>query len=317
MKKITLYSPGLATYNIGDKIIADSAKKQLKDILDGNFIVELPTHTPHNIRYIRHLKNSTYKFVLGSNLLKSTFFGFKRQWHIAIWKSFFTGPCILVGAGWWQYNNKPNLYTKILLKMVLSKNHIHSVRDEYTKKVLESIGIKNVVNTACPTMWSLTEEHCKHIPKKMGTSVVFTITDYNKSIELDKLLIDSLVDTYTHVHFWPQGIGDYEYFKSLEVDFDRINIIAPTLEDFDATLEKGDIDFVGTRLHGGIRALQKGCRTLIISIDNRAKEKGESFNLPIIERDNISRLKNVLGNDIVTAIKIPDREIESWKKQFS
>lgn len=317
MKKITLYSPGLATYNIGDKIIADSAKKQLKEVLDGNFIVELPTHTPHNIRYIRHLKDSCYKFVLGSNLLKSTLFGFKRQWHIAIWKSYFTGPCILVGAGWWQYNNKPNLYTKILLKLVLSKNHIHSVRDEYTKKMLESIGIKNVVNTSCPTMWSLTEAHCESIPKEKAPSVIFTITDYNKSPKLDTFLIKTLIDSYENVYFWPQGIGDYEYFRTLNVDFNKISMIAPTLEAFDSILDKRGVDFVGTRLHGGIRALQKSCRTLIISIDNRAKEKSQSFNLPIIEREEISGLKRVIDGEIVTKIKIPEREIESWKKQFT
>ena len=73
------------------------------------------------------------------------------------------------------------IYTlDFLLKILLSKTYLHSVRDEYTKDMLERIGIKNVINTGCPTMWSLTEEHCKQIPIKKSNSVVFTITDYNK-----------------------------------------------------------------------------------------------------------------------------------------
>ena len=48
-----------------------------------------------------------------------------------------------------------------------------------------------------------------------------------------------------------------------------------------------NIDYVGTRLHAGIRALQHKKRTIIIGIDNRAIEKAKDFNLTVIDRKNI------------------------------
>ncbi|HIF9494427.1 polysaccharide pyruvyl transferase family protein [Photobacterium damselae] len=316
MKKITLYSPGSASYNLGDKIISDSAKKELAFLLDNSFCTELPTHTPHSFYYMRPLIKNDLKFVLGSNLLKSTFFGFKRQWDVTILKSWITGPCILVGVGWWQYGNTPNLYTKLLLKCLLSKKHTHSVRDEYTKKMLNQMGFNNVVNTSCPTMWSLTTNHCNKIPKSKSDKVIFTLTDYNRDHYYDKILIKELLNNYNDVFFWPQGVGDFEYIHEFVEYIDQIKIIPASVQAFDELLESNDIDYIGTRLHAGIRSLQKGNRTLIIAIDNRAEEKNKDFNLPIIKRNNLEKLSEIINSDILTEIKIPEEEINNWKSQF-
>ena len=237
------------------------------------FTVEISTHLPKSYYYMRHFKNFDYKFVLGSNLLKSTFFGFKRQWDITMRLSKYTGPCILVGAGWWQYGNKPNLNTKMLLKSVLSSDYLHSVRDDYTYEMLRSIGIKNVINTSCPTMWQLTKDHCQQISDVKSDSVVFTLTDYNKDLTNDGKFIDTLKQNYKKIYYWPQGLSDYEYLIGMGSISDEINILEPSLKSFDEVLLNGNIDYVGTRLHGGIRALQHKVRTIIISIDNRAREK--------------------------------------------
>ena len=66
---------------------------------------------------------------------------------------------------------------------ILDSTYLHSVRDSYTEKKLKQIGIDNVINTSCPTMWRLTEEFCSHIPCKKQDTVVTTITDYRKNIE--------------------------------------------------------------------------------------------------------------------------------------
>ncbi|EHG1305041.1 polysaccharide pyruvyl transferase family protein [Vibrio parahaemolyticus] len=316
MKKITLYSPGLASYNIGDKIIADSAKREMQPLLSKAFVTEIPTHTPHSWYYMRPLIKNDYKFVLGSNLLKPTFFGFKRQWDITLFKSWITGPCILIGAGWWQYGVKPNFYTKLLYKKVLDSNYFHSVRDEYTKKMLEEAGFKNVINTACPTMWSLTKEHCESIKTSKSNNVIVTLTDYNKDIVSDKKLMSLLSDKYDEVYYWPQGIGDYEYFNELNIERDNVKIIAPSLESFDEMLSSGNVDYIGTRLHGGVRALQKKVRTLILAIDNRAWEKKKDFNLPVVERNDEVAISNFINNDYKVDVKIPIDSINRWKKQF-
>lgn len=316
MNKIVLYSPGLSSMNLGDKIIAESAKENLDFLLDTAFIVEIPTHLPHSFYYMRNLMDSDYKFVLGSNLLKSTFMGFKRQWDVKLRLSKFTGPCILVGAGWWQYGNKPNFYTKILLKSLLSKEYIHSVRDEYTENMLRSMGINNVINTACPTMWKLTPEHCSQIKPDKSSEVVFTLTDYNKDYDKDSILVNILLKNYSKLYFWPQGINDFEYFKELNITDTKIEILNPSLDSFNNVLINKDVDYIGTRLHAGIKALQNKVRTIIISIDNRAKEKSKSFNLPIVERNGLEDLENLINTKMETKIIIPIDKIRKWRSQF-
>ena len=99
-------------------------------------------------------------------------------------------------------------------------------------------------------------------------------------------------------------------------DNNPIELVSPEVQSFDSLLEKEDIDYVGTRLHAGIRALQHKRRTIIISIDNRAKEMDKSFNLPILERESINDLEDMIRSDFRTNIHVPEDKIIEWKKQF-
>jgi hypothetical protein len=316
MKKVVLYSPSISSLNLGDHVITEAAKNEISFITHDKFVVEISTHLPLSYYYMRHFKDFDLRFVLGSNLLKSTFFGFKRQWDITLGMFKFAGPVVLVGAGWWQYGNNPNLYTKLLLKLYLSKKHLHSVRDDYTKKILNDLGFDNVINTSCPTMWKLTKEHCQTINKKKSSKVVFTLTDYNQDIELDRIFVNTLLEHYDTVFFWPQGTGDYEYFSRLDFYSKKLILLPPTMEGFDFILNEGNVDYIGTRLHGGIRALQKKIRSLIIGIDNRAEEKKVNFNLPVLSRKNIKELPLQINSDIDISINLPLENISKWKAQF-
>ena len=80
--------------------------------------------------------------------------------------------------------------------------------------MLNKIGIKNVVNTACPTMWRLNEEHCSSIPKEKADRVITTLTNYNRDLDNDKILLDMLLENYKEVYIWIQAIEDYEYLFS-------------------------------------------------------------------------------------------------------
>lgn len=280
MKQIVMWSPSVSSLNLGDGVIMDGVKKQLDSVLKGNMVVEVSTHLPLSYYYGRFFKDFDLKFVCGSNLLKSSLFGLNAQWNIKPWQKKIVGPAILVGAGWWRYCNKPNLYTRVLLRSVLSKNGIHSVRDQYTEEILRSIGITNVLNTGCASMWDPTPGHCAKIPQTKANNVVFTLTDYRTDIKNDTLLVQSLLRNYTSAYFWPQGSGDAKYFESLNVDHAKIIWVEPSLCKFNELLtEVNDIEFVGTRLHGGIRAMQYLKRTLIIAVDNRALEKHKDFNI--------------------------------------
>lgn len=315
MKHILMIDPAVSAVNIGDEIISSSIREQMADILNDSFVTSISSHLPLSYIYKKAIGRCDYKFVCGSNLLMGKLNGRFKQWHIGYPDIGFLRGAITIGAGWWQYNNKPNLYTKILYRSILSKDYIHSVRDNYTVQMLQKVGITNVLNTGCATMWNLTPEHCAEIPTKKSHSVVFTLTDYNKNQETDQALIDLLCESYETVYFWPQGVGDYDYFGTLKSPKEII-MIPPNLKAYDELLEKEDLDFVGTRLHGGVRALQKKKRTIIIAIDNRAKEKQKDFNLVCVERSDLSALRERIEGEWQTDIHIPLENIKRWKAQF-
>lgn len=314
MEKIILYDPAVSSLNMGDHIISDAVKKQIEYILKKSFIVDISTHLPVS-NYLKRLNDATFKFVCGSNLLKGRMDSRFRQWDINLYNAKKVGPVILVGVGWWQYRNNANLYTKLLYKNVLSTEYIHSVRDSYTENQLKSIGINNVVNTSCPTMWNLTESHCKIIPLSKAENVVSTITDYNRDEIKDKMMIEILLNNYNNVYLWMQGYNDYNYFLDLNINNNRIKIVPPRLEEYDK-LFQNDIDYVGTRLHAGIRALQNNKRTIIIAIDNRAIEKQKDFNIQCITRENMALLSELINSEFSTKINIPVENIKKWKEQF-
>ena len=110
------------------------------------------------------------------------------------------------------------------------------------------------------------------------------------------------------------------------------NLITYTLQEAIATIHSEDrrpglilgfyglntqeVDYIGTRLHAGIRAIQKKKRTLILSIDNRAIEIAKDINLNSCERGNNKEIKEFILNNYKTDIKIKKQEIEEWKSQF-
>ena len=315
MKKIIRYNPSLTTMNMGDFVIFDSIEKQLGQLFKDAFNIDVSTHLPISYVFSNLLNEADYKFVCGTNLLMGKLNGIFRQWDINIFNAAKLGPAILIGAGWWQYNNNPNGYTKKVYKKILSREFNHSVRDNYTKKMLNNIGFDNVICTACPTMWSLTKEHCEGIPQTKASKVVTTLTDYNKDAEKDQRMLDVLSENYDKVYVWMQGMGDYAYLNELCTN-DKIEIIPPSLARYDEVLENEDVDYIGSRLHGGIRALQKQVRCVILGVDNRAKEKEKDFNIKVIDRNDVEKLPLLINSSFKTEIDIPIDEINRWKSQF-
>ena len=323
MKKIVVFDTSYGTFNMGDFIIVDSANKELKFLIENNFVVRVGTHNPVSHFYQTNSKrkitqyfyNADYKFLLGTNIIKQNMFHPWPDWNVNIFNCKYYKGTLLVGAGIDGKRNKINKYSKILYKKILNKEYYHSTRDEETKLFLESIGLK-AINTGCPTMWSLTEEHCKKIPTKKSKKVVFTLTDYRQNYENDQLLIDILNENYEELFFWIQGAYDYEYIKKFR-NIDKIKFIAPSLDSYREFLENNEVDYVGTRLHAGIFALKNFKRTIIIIVDNRARDMKLTYNLPTIERDDVeSDLSKIINSDIITSININTKNIKKWKNQF-
>ena len=308
---ITLFDTALFSKNAGDQIIMQNCEYQLGDILDGNKIIRISTH----IKPKEELKNLTnLKILCGTNILSCD------MRHYGLWKL----PediselknIILMGVGFDSYNTKSDLYTRLLLKYMLSSKNMHSVRDSFSENCLKKMGIKNVINTGCPTMWRLTKEHCRNIPTHKSENVICTITDYSENIDIDRTMINILKESYNKIYLWLQGTGDEKYLEKLGVS-SNIIVINRTLEDYDEILKNNDLDYVGTRLHAGIRALSAGHRSIIVAIDNRAKSIAKDTNLPIINREDIKlHLKNTINSEFKTEIHLPEENIKNWKEQF-
>ncbi|WIG78053.1 polysaccharide pyruvyl transferase family protein [Photobacterium damselae] len=311
---VCYYDTGLSSLNVGDEIINDAGINQLKKVLSDQQFFKVSTHDGISSRGIYHSNLCDLRVLCGSNILSDNVL-VGSSWNISVLDVIRMEPIIFMGVGWNKYSESSKKSAKIIYNRLFDKEYIHSVRDEYTKNKLKSIGITNVINTGCPTMWNFTPDFCKEVNKEKSDNVVFTLTDYDRNYEQDKFLIKTLQNEYKKVYFWPQGHLDKEYISSLDVE--NIEIIPPRLSDYDELLKNNDIDFVGTRLHGGIRALQHKKRTLIVAIDNRAIEKNKDFNLPVIHRDKLqTNLQGIINNDIICDIKIPLENINKWLNQF-
>ena len=301
--------------NCGDRIIMESCILQLSDCMAVSGLSHVPTHRfPTEAEYSL-LNTAGKKILCGTNILSGHMRTYK-LWRLGAQIAPYQNT-ILMGVGFDSKDVSSDVYTRQLFRTILSKDSIHSVRDSFSELKLKSMGIHNVLNTGCPTMWNLTPEHCASIPTSKASQVVCTVTDYNRDETNDKAMLDILLTSYEKVYLWLQGQDDLAYIRSLGYA-DKLELIDSTLEAYDAVLSQEGLDYVGTRLHAGIRALSKGHRSLVISIDNRAENIGNDTGLPILLREDIPfQLRQKVYSEFSTNIKMPFKHIQAWKAQFS
>ncbi len=314
---VVIFDTSIGTDNIGDEIIMDYCIDRLTEILDGEFL-HIPIQTKPSSNQLKIGKSSKYKFVCGTNLLYPLM-EMQNQWVFGSPFYAYGGICLL-GVGWNSYSNKKiSSATRYFYKNYLSSDLIHSVRDNYTKKKLISIGIENVVNTACPSMWKLDRSHCAKIPNYKAESVITTLTDYSQDNDSDEFLMNNLLDNYKDVYLWLQGDKDKEYFGALDINHKKkIKVLSQNLNEYDSILRSKQIDYVGTRLHAGIRALNAGHRVIIIGVDNRAIEISKDTNLCVIKRNSIkTKLDSLINSSWKTEIELPLDNIKIWTSQFT
>ncbi|MCD8382609.1 MAG: polysaccharide pyruvyl transferase family protein [Clostridiales bacterium] len=314
---VFLFDTSIATNNLGDFIIMRYCEDILSDIFPNYEFVRVSSHIVPSNEQENAAKSIKYKFVCGTNLLTS---------HIEEWwnwrlpdgirRKFNYRNTILLGAGWKGYQDECSSYSRMVYHCVLNPNVIHSVRDSYTEQQLRTAGIRNVINTGCPTTWRLTPEFCKAIPVTKAANVVTTITDYRQDAVHDQLMLDILSRNYECVYLWIQGDKDEEYLSSLDLP-DNLTKIPHSLDAYEEILNQGCIDYVGTRLHAGIFALNHQIRSIILAVDNRAIEMGMDTNLPVILRDNIeNELEDLINTEFETKIQLQQENINRFLNQF-
>lgn len=321
MDSITLLNTSIGSTNKGDEIIMRCVEEELKYLLKNYFVISVSTHLrnfgieeclfrlPDSASEVF---DSKYKFVGGSNLLSSRMLHRTNQWNINFLNSKPYIGSILVGVGSLT-GEKLDFYTKKLYKKVLSPKYIHSVREEKAYKLLRDSGFQ-VLNTGCVTLWKLTDDFCQSIPKTKSDKVVFTLTDYKKDYENDRIFIEIIKENYDTIYFWVQGKHDLEYLKSITT-VDNIKIIEPSVDAYENIL-KQDIDYIGTRLHAGIYALRHGRRSIIIGVDDRMSSMQMNIKNNFIFRKDIDLLNNKINSKIETKINIDWDSVKKWKEQF-
>lgn len=322
MKNVVLFDTSYGSLNLGDFIIEEAITREMNYLLSQSFCVRYPTHTPisHNLQSLlpvlstRTCRAADYKFICGTNIVKNTLIRFARDWSINLINASLYEGAVLLGCG--RELNKGHLdsYTKHLYKKIFSKEYAHSVRDDRTAEFMDSLGFKVLV-TGCPTTWGLRNESvAQTYAKDPSNTVLVTLTDYAKNPQQDTALIHFLENRYERILFWPQGSRDYDYAKALGI-LDKVEIVPPSFTAYEAYMTR-DFDYIGTRLHGGVFALRNGHRTIILSVDNRAKDMAATTGLPVVPRADFSAIEHMLDRNQPPVLNIPLDTIEQWKSQF-
>ncbi len=308
----------MGTTNLGDAIIMDAASRVVTTLFPRRQPISLPTHLRPGWHGLDLQRATSLLVACGTNLLHAHM-GLVQQWRVGPLAAARMRPVVLLGVGWRSHaSRRTDPYTRWLLRRLLSPHHLHSVRDSYSEARLREAGVDNVINTGCPTLWQLTASHCRQIPATKGRDAVFVVTDYSRNREADAALLDKTLRSYRRVYFWAQGRDDVAYRDSLPGG-ERTHLLPRNLAAYDALLADSSqsIDYVGTRLHGGIRALQHGRRSLIVGVDHRALSMGRDFQLPVVDRyADQAVVDRWIAEDRPTEVQPPWEAIGRWRAQF-
>ena len=314
LKRVALLDTAVASTNLGDRIIMDAVRRELAPLIGDAFPFDIATHEWMGSKSRSLIRRSDLAVVGGTSLL-SSHIGLRSTWKLSPLDGLAGLNLVLMGAGWRAYQGRSDPYSAWLLRSVLSRKRVHSVRDGYSARKLAALGLDNVLNTACPTLWALTPERLAATPREQGQAAVVTLSAHFGRPQHDRELLQLLARCYETVYFWPQSDEDFAYVRDLGDA--KLTHLAPTLEAYDALLRDApSLDHVGVRLHGGIRALQHGRRTLIIEVDNRAKTIAEDVALPTVARGDAVELERRIRSSFETRLKLPWQAIQDWKSQL-
>jgi len=310
---VNVFDTAIDSDNLGDQIIMDSVWDIIRDLFPTATFMQTPSHRRASLAQLRAGGAADLSIVGGTNILKSHML-IRSNWRITPLDYFYWRNVVLLGVGWQQYGGEADAATRLFFKLILSKSRLQSVRDMHTFGKL-SPHVPNVIYTACPTMWELDEQRCTRISVRKARNAVFAVTYYRPAPEHDRRIFEILKSRYEKVFFWPQQDRDIPYLRELGLA-DQVLPIERDVAHYNRVLAEGDVDFIGARLHGGIRALQYGRRALIIPVDNRAIELGRSTHLPIISRDDPAAIQHWIDNPSPTRVVLPTDAIRQWKEQF-
>lgn len=306
---IVVVDPGLATRNTGDQIISQAVRREFIAPLRaiGADVETVPMHGELGAHQRRLLRMASDVVVCGTNLL-SSHMRFRNAWE---WPrsdvELARGKATFLGVGWWQYQRSRVDRISRRWMSDLAGRHDWAVRDDYSAAKLTEAGVP-AVHVSCPTLWSQSEQLLPGSQRR----VVATVTDYNQNPDADRSLNELLSRHFEEVMYWPQGPGDERYLRGLLGP--EVALVESSLEAFEAAITVPSTAYVGLRLHGGIHALSMGAPTLILSIDNRAREISKSSGLRVLSRYAIREIAAMLQVGGCQQLAVPREAISAWKR---
>lgn len=314
---------GTPPTNLGDIIIRRSLDEVVDEIFPDAVITRASSHVFPSTPLLEQALAADLVLVAGTNLLSSHVLEYD-QWKLSDNLQRYAEPpnlkAVLLGVGWWQYQDDPDNTTRHYYRRLLHSKLPHSVRDVYTQTKLATCGLDNIINTTCPTLWKLDGLSTRR--KTRNRSCLFCLTDYKPAPEIDDQLIRLLLSHYEELIFFPQGDHDLTYAATIPAFAEgktaqRIVALPHDIEIFYKTARQNDLDYVGTRLHAGAWCLEHGLPSLILAVDNRSQEIGKDINLPVVTRDDTRAINAWLNRGPPDKpISLPLAEITAWKKKI-
>ena len=328
MTRITVFDPaladnaGTASINLGDIIIKRSVDRVLAELFPGADVARVSTHTPPTQALLERALDADLNLIAGTNLLSSHVVRYN-QWKLFDDPLHHADPpfleAVLCGVGWWQYQDEPDAVTRWFYDRVLARTGPHSLRDAYSLGHLRRCGLGELYNTSCPTLWQL---QGRQTGREGNAKVcLLTLTDYSRSAADDDL-IRTLVRLYPEgIVFFPQGSHDLDYISSLSAFAEcrnHIELLGHTPASLDELAGRATWDHVGTRLHAGIWSLEQGHSSLILCVDNRAKEIAAETGLAVVERDDMPGIErwHAGRHEGAGSISLPLDVIARWKERL-
>ncbi|PYE82231.1 polysaccharide pyruvyl transferase [Pseudoroseicyclus aestuarii] len=312
---VHLIDTATASDNVGDEIIGDEARRHIDSLFPMAYLSSSAGHDGLGASSRQLVRSATLALLIGTNALSP-----RRQmggtfiWHVAPQDvDLLAGKVVLFGVGANRDFDQVDPEQRDLLQKLLSRDHLHSVRDETGLKLLKAVG-REGINTSCPTLWRYASAP-PEVPQTSSDTVVFTLTAH-KPDPIDARFIEILRARYKRLRFWPQQPRDMTYLESLGPT-EGIEIIGPSLHAYDAALAETRCDVIGTRLHGCIRGLSHGRRILVIAIDNRARDIGAETGLPVVTRADVPRdLESRIDTGFATGLSVDPEPIQRFLSQF-
>jgi hypothetical protein len=290
IKKVILLNPALGSTNLGDSVIVNAIKSIFKS-WNISFLTELSTHRKWTAEEAKIAMEADYFILGGSNLLTTSLFPLSHtQWKISFNEfRILRNKTILFGPGWRRDEGDLTSFTSRLYGFLMAKDSPQLVRDGVSRERLLKTG-REIVNSSCPTLFGIQEVE-ENLNCIGNTTVVVALSGNIKNVDQDKKILKIASSNYNKVKLFPQGVfdskfpeySDERYFRELGLNYE---VLEGSLEDFSRELKSGS-HYFGTRLHGGIFAMQHGNPSTIIDVDTRARNIFIGSGYEVLSRESL------------------------------